>query len=678
MDSDLTDALLLQAQENERAGRLAEAEAVYRRVLESNAENFHALFALGDLANRRSDPKTALPFLEKAVRLNGQFLPALRSLALSLIALDRIEHAIRCLERITNLAPDSPLAWYDLACALFRARRAHMAEAPLRRVIELQPDPDAYCKLAEVLESKGRIGEAEEMYRHAIRLQPDHATAYDNLSILLAGLDPKRDTVRLFAAAARGAQDPGAIPQRFLDATAVCEAAIRSDPTNPDRYIELCNWLALAGRLDDVEAAGRRAVELAPQRADLVGRLGSLLLMAVGQTDKAVEAAELLQRACVLEPCNHGYHQQLGLALRLAGRSRAAVESLERAHELEPSDWMVQYYYSDALLFAGDYDRGFRMHECTMQGARECFQDLPGVSDARLGYRLFPRPRWDGNAIRGRRLLVYSEFGFGEMLQMLRFLSPAKERSQAEIIVEAPKEIFSLVAGNPAVSEVVRRQPDRKPPRTSYDFVIDLNALAAMTCTDSGALPTYEPYVVPPAKRVEAWRKRLDDRAGFRVGICWTGAPTGGGSCWVFNPVVPVNDVRSCSPADFAGIASVPGVQLFSLQTGNTAKEALELPAGVDLIDLAPQLTDFGETAAAMVNMDAIVTVDTAVAHLAGALGRPTYVLLSQVPYWTWMIDRDDSPWYPGVRLMRRTAGDGWQPVFAKVEREIRDLVGRN
>jgi hypothetical protein len=136
--------------------------------------------------------------------------------------------------------------------------------------------------------------------------------------------------------------------------------------------------------------------------------------------------------------------------------------------------------------------------------------------------------------------------------------------------------------------------------------------------------------------------------------------------------------VRACRLADFAGIASIPGVQLFSLQLGHGAEQVLDPPVGMSVTDLTtwPEGFDFAETAAAIANLDAIVTVDTATAHLAGALGRPTYVLLSDLPYWTWMVDRDDSPWYPTVKLVRQTSHGEWQPVFEAVEREIRELSG--
>jgi hypothetical protein len=280
--------------------------------------------------------------------------------------------------------------------------------------------------------------------------------------------------------------------------------------------------------------------------------------------------------------------------------------------------------------------------------------------------RQFSVPAWDGRPIPGQRLLVHTEQGYGDTLLFARFLNQARARSAATIILEGPAALLPLLRSVAGADLVIRAGT----PLPRFDAHIPLPALPGLLGIDAKSLPGEVPYLKTPATCQAAWHTRIrgaepvTPKEPLRIGIVWTG-----------NPGQDLNSQRSCQLADFAGLAAIPGTVWYSLQK-EADEERLQSvwPGDSQIAALGPMLHDFADTAAVIEALDLVISVDTSVAHLAGALGRPAWVLLSHTPDWRWQLDRSDSAWYPTMRLFRQPRRGDWTAVFKLVEAALRNM----
>jgi tetratricopeptide (TPR) repeat protein len=272
---------------------------------------------------------------------------------------------------------------------------------------------------------------------------------------------------------------------------------------------------------------------------------------------------------------------------------------------------------------------------------------------------LFSPPRWDGSSLQGKTILLHHEQGFGDTLHFIRYAEVLRDRG-ATVLAVVQSSLAPLIRTCPAIAEVI---PQGAPvPR--FDCWAPMLSVPGLCRTDLASIPAPVPYLQADAERVNGWRGRLAGHSGFKVGICWQGSPRHS-----------KDRQRSAPLSAFLPLAQVPGVQLFSLQYGAGAEQVRALPSSTAIVDLSSQLDEsagaFLDTAAVVKNLDLIITVDTALAHLAGALGVPVWVVLPHGPDWRWLLGREDTPWYPTMRLFRQTEPGNWSPIFARTADEL-------
>ena len=269
---------------------------------------------------------------------------------------------------------------------------------------------------------------------------------------------------------------------------------------------------------------------------------------------------------------------------------------------------------------------------------------------------------WRGEELRGRRLLVFSEQGLGDVIQFVRYLPLLLER-EANVTFLTSAKVIRLLRPLTAKIAVISATKE-----TTYDFQCALMSLPYRFNTDLSSIPNKVPYLAAEEELVARWKARIGGH-GFKVGIAWQG-----------NPRASIDQGKSIPVAEFVPLSGLPGVRLISLQKhdGLDQLALLQPDSKIETLgdDFDNELDAFVDTAAVMESLDLIITSDTSIAHLAGALGRPTWVALKHVPDWRWMLDRDDSPWYPTMRLFRQSARDDWRSVFAAIEQELRSLLG--
>ena len=407
--------------------------------------------------------------------------------------------------------------------------------------------------------------------------------------------------------------------------------ALALAPTNIDIHNHLGVALRALGKPEAAAACYRRAIALQPRNGGLRSNLGNVY-RDLGRLD---EAAASHREALRLDPDSAESSYNLGIALRDMGHLGEARAAFDAALARNPQNPDYRFDRAIGLLLQGDLGLGFAEYEWRWRLAR-------------VLQRRYAKPRWDGSPLAGRRILLHQEQGFGDTIQFVRYAPTVKARG-GTVVVECRPELARLIATAPGVDRVAivgAAQPE-------VDLVAPILSLAAIFKTTLATIPAHVPYLAKP----EIHAFRLAKPAGVRlaVGVVWAGRPTHG------------NDARRSMPfALLLELAARPDVRLYSLQKDGTSAIA-EAGAQALVTDLGPRLGDFADTAAVLAELDLVITVDTAVAHLAGAMGRPVWVMLPHAPDWRWILGRDDTPWYPTMRLFRQATPGDWAGVVARI-----------
>ena len=502
----------------------------------------------------------------------------------------------------------------NLAGAFSDLRRFGEAEEHFQRAVEIKPDyADAYYNFGNLFRLQGKFEEALEKYRLAIEHAPVNALAYNNVATVLVELG------RIEAA-----------EQAYQD-------ALELFPDDGSLHNNLGTLFKVQNRLVDAERAFRKVLELNPDNPDGLRNLAAT----VKDLGDVEEGERLCLKALELNPGDAIALDTLGNIYMAQGRVDDALERYGTALNIIPDFAPIHGNRAMALLLKGDYEKGWQEYEWRWQSAT-----YPATK------RDFPEPRWDGSPLDGRTLLLHAEQGFGDTLQFVRYAGLAAERG-GKVMVGCQPELVRLLETVDGVDRVVTGEDI-----PAFDCHAPLMSLPGLFGTTVEAIPADIPYLYPDAGLTKAWEKRFRDAPGLKVGLVWRG-----------NPEQAVNRVRSCPPELLAPLARVPGVSLFGLQ-----KDAD--PAPEWLTDLGGELGDFADTAAAMSQLDLVISICTATAHLAGALGRPLWIPLAFAADWRWLRDRDDSPWYPTARLFRQTERGDWQDVMARIAAALGRLAG--
>jgi Tfp pilus assembly protein PilF len=420
---------------------------------------------------------------------------------------------------------------------------------------------------------------------------------------------------------------------RLSEAEVVCRDVLKQAPRN-SAALQLLGLIALAqGRPADALPHLRQAVAADPRQPAFHSNLAEAY-RALGELDEARACGE---QAIALDPNFPEAHHNLGLALQAGGSLDEAERQFRRALEIRPESAETHFSLGCLLLLLGNFEHGWPEYEWRLR--------MRGHPSQRI-----PIPPWDGSSLRGRRLLVYGEQGLGDLMQFVRYV-PLLESQTAEVTVMAPPAMLRLLAASGFKN--LLPHSDSIP---SCDVQCSLLSLPAILGTSLNAVPAQRSYLRADPRLVAHWRTRLAPLSGFKVGIAWQGSP---GYSW--------DRFRSIPLAAFERLARIPSLRLVSLQVGDGARQIGDLGGRFDVLrfdDLDIAHGPFMDTAAAMMNLDLVVTSDTAIAHLAGALGVPAFVALSSPPDWRWLLGRDDSPWYPTLRLFRQSKLGQWAHVF--------------
>jgi len=599
---DTAEALCAAALRLLRAGQPAQAENACRRALTLDAASVEALHAMGQvcLALKRSDH--AIEWFARAIRQNATAPDSFVGLAQALRLSGRLDEAIKAYDRALQLQPDGIESWDALGELLQLKGRHDEAALACDRLLQLAPDrASTWFRLGEVLEALGRRDEAALAYDQVSKLSPDRFEA---------------------------ANKAGAV---HFDAGRYDEAIARFDQSlavRPDQAGVLClKGIALRRlrRYDQAELAGRRAHVLSPDDPDIANSYGCIL-QNLGRHDEAVA---VFDKAIAIRPQTAEFHNHRGTSLAELQRFEEAFASFDRAIALKPD--LADAHWNAALfrLLTGDFARGWAAREW----GRKC---------RAVGFieRSFEAPLWLADApLAGKTILLHGDEGLGDTIQFSRYATMVAAQG-ARVVLEVDAVLQPLLAGLDGVTQCLARGIDAAP---AIDYHCPLSSLPLAFATRLDTIPAASAYLPhPPSERRAVWEQRLGPYDRLRVGLVWSG-----------NPAHLNDHNRSMPLLTLAPLLDVDA-QFVSLQKDARPADKVLLTTRTEILDLTADIGDFVDTAALIDCLDLVVTVDTSVAHLAGALGKPTWIMLPYTPDYRWLLGRDDSPWYPSVRLFRQ------------------------
>jgi tetratricopeptide (TPR) repeat protein len=506
----------------------------------------------------------------------------------------------------------------------------------------------------------GHLRQAEHLYRLVLQNDPDNPFALHSLGIIAHQTENDDKALELISQAI---QNNPEIPQfhntlglvlesleRFEEAIVSYQRAASIKPDYAEAYNNMAIVLQSQGRYEAAVEKCKKALSLKPDYAEAYNTMGYSL----EKQEHYNEAIENYAQAVRFKPDFAEAYNHLGVVLNILERPDEALENYKKVLKYDPDYIEVHWNMSLALLRTGRLTRGWKEYQWRLN---------PELRMTTYPHR-YEIPKWDGSFFTTKRLLVHYEQGLGDTLHFVRYLPLVKARG-GTVILEVRKPLYKLLQNCPGVDEFVEASLEKKP-ALKFDYHISLMDLPRIFGTTLETIPAEVPYIYPSPAKVSYWRNKLASEE-FKVGIVWAGSSEH-----------DKDRYRSCSLKCFAPLTVIDGVRLYGLQKGQAAVHAQEVPKEMLITNLGNAFEDFTDTAAAIESLDMVISVDTAVLHLAGAMGKPVWALLSFSPDWRWMLNRRDSPWYPTMKLFRQKKRGQWETLFQNVAEQLRIIVGKH
>ena len=652
-------ALFKQGLALHQQGQLAQAKQIYEQVLAKHPSHFDALHLSGVIAAQSKNPTLALELIGKAIEINPKSPEAYSNRGAALNALKRLEEAIDSYDKAIAIKPDYAEAYSNRGVTLKELNRFEDAIASYDRAIAIKPDSaDAYLKRGSALKELKRVEEALASYDRSIAIKLNNAEAHFNRGVLLQDLKRLEEALDSYDKAiaikpdyADAYLNRGLVLKklkRVEEALACYDRTIAIKPDYAEAYSNRGLALQELKLLEEALASYDRAIEIKPDYAGAYLNRG----LALQELKSLEEALASYDRAIAIKSDYADAYSNRGAVLQELKRLEEALASFDRAIAIKPDYADVYWNKSLAFLVAGEFAQGWELYEWRWK--KDTFTSPK---------RNFSQPLWLGEEdIAGKTILLHAEQGLGDTLQFCRYAMLVAELG-AKVILEVQKPLVNLLQNLAGVSQLVAKGSTLP----EFDYQCPLLSLPLAFKTVIQSIPNKIPYIHSRADKEDKWRERIGE-TGFKIAICWQGSTQG-----------KVDVGRSLPVSSFERLAKIDGVRLISLQKNEGVEQLKNLPIGMK-VETLPDDFDSGEnafldSAAVMKCVDLVITSDTALTHLAGALGVKTWLPVKYVPDWRWMLDRSDSPWYLNHRLFRQATRDDWTSVFKEMETELIPLV---
>lgn len=639
-------------------GQFADALGSYHKAVGVDPVHARALNGIGLISASRGQPREALTWHDRAIAANPDFAEAHNGRGIVLSRLGQFAAALACFTRALTLWPGYADAHVNTGNTLRKMGRFEEALISLDHALALDPGSvDGLYARAGVLAVLDRKLEALAACDRALRLDANLRPALMLRGTLLGMLGRYQEAVewfdRLIAQGGRpdvfyadahiGQGNALRESKRLPEAIAAYDRALALFPTHAGAWYDRGRALREMGELQEAVESYTAALESNPRYLEARNYLSSVLAT-LGRNDEAEAQARLVLS---ISPTNESAHNNLGNALQRQGRLREAVASFEAAMSLVPDPAGARFNRGMCLLLAGDFENGWRDYEVRTQ-VREW--------DTR-GWDTAVRPAWRGQKdVAGQRIMLYSEQGFGDTIQFCRY-APMVAALGAKVLLHVRAPLRPLLESLDPAFDV----SDETQPMPRFDQHCSIMSLPFAFRTELATIPNRVPYLAPPEELRMLWRERLGPRHGPRIGLAWSGNDKPYGRAIPLEIISPLVAMlpevyciqRELRPGDVPALAMFQGIRFFGRE-----------------------LRDFADTAALLEQLDLIISIDSSVMHLAGALARPTWAMLPFAADWRWLKSRDDSPWYPTVRLFRQPTSGDWTGVIDRVRHELTGYLG--
>ncbi len=489
-----------------------------------------------------------------------------------------------------------------------------------KKAVEKKPEnPIFHNTLGAVLHKTGDLLAALEEYKKALCFKRDYASAYGNIGTVFKEM------------------------KQYEAGAKYCKYAIEFDPNLAAAYNGLGLNLQLMSKYTQAMNAYQKAVEIQPDYVEALSNLGGVMAI-LNMVEKGLECCN---KAIEIEPNNAIANNNAGANYSASGQYEKAIKKYEKALQINPNYDEAKYNIGCANLVLGNLEKGWPGYEMRLKK----FELTSYIKNQNI-------PMWDGTDLQGKTLLVHYEQGLGDSIQFVRYLKNL-ETLAAKVVYYEQKALAGLV-GDITEFEVRLCHGEQAPDFSEFDCYIPLMSLARIFNTNIKTIPNEVPYLYADSKKANEWKKKISHDKNFKIAVAWAGSPK------------HKNDHnRSAKLRYFEPLAKLKNVTLYSLQKGKPVEQIEQLNGKFEVVNLDETIKDFSDTAAIMDNMDMVISVDTAVLHLAGAMGKKVWAVLPKKAEWRWLIDRTDSPWYPTMTLfMQRENGD-WQELFERIAEKL-------
>jgi tetratricopeptide (TPR) repeat protein len=566
---------------------------------------------------QKGDFQKAENICKRILQIQPNDVRVLYFLGLIYYQIESYDLSIDYFRTVINLDPNEAGTYINLGNALDKKELFDEAIACYQKALGIDPNlVDAYINLGVVFMKTGKFDDAVAYYQKALQYEPNNAEAYNNLGNALKEKDQLDEAISCY------------------------QKAIQIDSYMFNAYYNLGDALYSHKQINDAIQCYQKAIELNPNSAESYNNLG-YILQEKGQLDEAIiyHHKALQINSTLAEAYNY-----LGAALQRKAQLEEAMACYQKALQINPTYAFAHEKKSSLLLLTGNFEQGWKEFEWRWK--------------LKAYRRNFSQRLWDGGYTRNQTILIHSESGFGDTIQFIRYV-PLIAEMGAKVIVECQKELCSLIKNIAGVHKVVGRGLQLP----IFDLQCPLMRLPIVFDTTLNNMLANTPYLTADPILVKNWKDKIKlDNSKLNIGLAWAGRK------------FPYQE-KSCTLDTFQLLTTLNGIGFYSLQKGEDSKQVKNIVEGREFFDYSEDIYDFSDTAALIENLDLVISVDTAVAHLAGALGKPVWTLLPCIPDWRWMLQREDSPWYPSMRLFRQPSIGDWESVLNRVASELQKII---
>ncbi|MEI7474855.1 MAG: tetratricopeptide repeat protein [bacterium] len=572
---------------------------------------------LGINYSKTGDFEKAVECFKKVVELNPKSIAAINNLGITYLKNNDIDEAIKCYKQVLTISPNNAIVHTNLGNAYSGKKETELAIKHYKKSIKYDPNhADAYNSLGYIYNQKGEFETAIQYLKKVIKLKPNYDEGYNNLGISYKEM------------------------KKYDLAIENYRKAISLNPASVKAYNNLG---AVYNALEETDLALRhynKAIELDPNFADAYCNLG-VIYTKLNEFEKALKNyAKTLE----LKPENPEVYYNLGDTYIKQNMVKESIEACEKAVSLCADDKKI-FNLSLSYLINKDFERGFKCYEARMGLDQYKLLKVPK----------FSKPRWQGESIKDKVIYVHSEQGIGDTIQFSRYIHQLNSLAR-KVIFNPQGSLTRLFEENNLPYEIVKA--DAKEKSIKYDLYTSIMSLPHYLGAKIDNIPFSDKYFSANPQLVQSYKEKYFDNDCLKIGIKWQGNPNG-------------NKNREAALNDFLKLAEIPNVKLYSLQKDHGIEQLLDKPNNIEIVNLGDTFTDFADTAAAIENLDIIVSIDTSVAHLSAAMGKKTFILIPFVPEWRWCLDTQETSWYSNAKLFRQNKRDDWKHVIENVYTEI-------